>query len=297
MKEVTMKTLLSAVLFITPLLATEPLLQRIKHTTAESYRHAKAVHGGAGEMAYMGLVDRFALNTNLLFVHRGVLQPKGGIGHHFHNKIEEMYVILDNEAEFTIDGRTSLVQGPAGAPCLMGHSHGIYNPTDRPTEWLNIAVSSVKGKYDAFNLEDDRVGVPQDPIPVFITIRFKQDLLKPFQELHGGKGTVHYRRVLQPEVFSTNWAYIDHLLLPAGPSVGRHRHEGVEEIFCVMKGAGSFQLGRAEKEESASLSAGDAVPVLLNEVHSLASSDSQALELMIIGVAREKGKLDTAAVD
>ena len=53
----------------------------------------------------MTLLGRDALTTNLLFVHRGVLHPGGGIGHHFHNRMEEMYVIFDNEAEFTIDGR------------------------------------------------------------------------------------------------------------------------------------------------------------------------------------------------
>ena len=32
-------------------------------------------------------------DTNLLFLHRGVLPPKAGIGHHHHNQME-MFVIL-----------------------------------------------------------------------------------------------------------------------------------------------------------------------------------------------------------
>ena len=36
-----------------------------------------------------------------------------------------MFVIFDGEAEFTIDGRTSLLKGTVGAPVRMGHSHAI----------------------------------------------------------------------------------------------------------------------------------------------------------------------------
>src|SRR6266545_659410 len=132
---------LSAILCL-PLAAREPLAQRIAHTDPSKYRVSKNIHGGAGELHFMGLFDAYSLNTNLIFLHRGVIPPKGGIGHHYHNQMEEMFVILDNEAEFTIDGRTSRLQGPAGAPCRMGRSHAIYNPTDRPTEWMNIAVGS-----------------------------------------------------------------------------------------------------------------------------------------------------------
>ena len=48
------------------------------------------------------------------FLHRGEIPPGAGIGHHFHNTVEEMFVILDGEAQFTIDGRTATVKGPAG---------------------------------------------------------------------------------------------------------------------------------------------------------------------------------------
>src|SRR5437868_8635325 len=160
-----MKAALLACLAVTPLMAREPLAQRIVHTDPAKYRPSPSVHAGAGQLDYMALFDSHSLDTNLYFLHRGIIEPKSGIGHHFHNQMEEMFVIFDNEAQFTIDGRTSTLRGPAGAPCRMGRSHAIYNPTDRPTEWMNIAVGSVKGKYDNFDLGDDRADAQPETRP------------------------------------------------------------------------------------------------------------------------------------
>ena len=134
-----------------------PLAERIAHTVPGKYRASPSVHGGPGQLDYMGLFNATALDTNLYFLHRGMIQPKSGIGAHFHNQCEEMFVIFDGEAQFTIDGRTSVLKGPAGAPVRMGHSHAIYNPTDKPVQWMNINVSARKGMYDAFDLGDARV--------------------------------------------------------------------------------------------------------------------------------------------
>lgn len=270
----------------------EPLEKRIAHTDPEKYRKAKSVHAGAGELHFTGLFDAETFNTNLIFLHRGVIPPHGGIGHHYHNHMEEMFVIFDGEAQFTIDGRTSLVKGPAGAPCRMGRSHAIYNPTDRPIQWMNIAVGSIKGKYDASDLGDDRVGVTLDPRPTFITMRLDRSLLKPIERMNGGNGTALYRRALPPEVFYTNWSYVDHLVLAPGTSIGKHRHEGVEEFYYVIDGSGTATINN----ETAPVRAGDAVPVLLNDIHSFANNGTQPMELMIVGVARQKWALDTVDV-
>jgi len=239
-------------------------------------------------MLFEELFDTSAFDTTLLFLHRGVLPPKTGIGHHYHNQMEEMFVILDNEAQFTIDGRTSTLAGPAGAPCRMGRSHGIYNPTDRPTQWMNIAVATVKGKYDNFDLGDDRVGAPVDAKPVFISFRLDRKLLQPVKHMLAGEGTALYRRVLGPDVFFTNWAYVDHLVLPPGSSLGRHQHTGVEELFYVISGRGSAQIN----DETAPMSAGDAVPVRFNDAHAFINDGTGDLEFLIIGVARQKGNLE-----
>ena len=82
-----------------------------------------------------------------------------------------MFVILDGEAQFTIDGRTSTLKGPAGAPARMGHSHAIYNATDKPVQWMNINVTAFRGVYDAFDLGDGRVGAPLDPVPQFMSMQ------------------------------------------------------------------------------------------------------------------------------
>ena len=88
-----------------------PLEQRIAHADPSKYRNMKAVHDGPGALDYRPLFDAESLETNLFFMHRGVIEPKSGIGAHFHNQCEEMFIILDGEAQFTIDGRTSLAQG------------------------------------------------------------------------------------------------------------------------------------------------------------------------------------------
>jgi mannose-6-phosphate isomerase-like protein (cupin superfamily) len=268
---------------------------RIVHTDPAAFRMQSAVHGGAGSMGFTALLNGGAVTPEFNFLHRGVIPPGAGIGHHFHNTVEEMFVILDGEAQFTIDGRTSTVKGPAGVICKTGHAHAIYNASSTPVQWVNLNVSLNAGVYDNFDLGDTRAGAPLDPIPVFMVGRFDRDLLlRPGGR--GGRGapaatpaaptTVLTRRALGPAVFSTTWAYIDQVLVPQGMSTTEMKHDTVGEAYYVLAGSGTVTV-KGAASETLPVKTGDAIPIKIGESSLFANTGSEPLELFVMGVAKD----------
>ena len=268
-----------------PAFTKNPLAQRISHTNPANFRPSPAVHNGPGQLDYMALFGGASLDTNLWFLHRGVIEPKSGIGGHFHNYCEEMFVIFDGEAQYTIDGRTSTLKGPAGAPTRMGHWHAIYNATDKPVEWMNINVALYKNQYDAFNLNDGRVGAPIDPVPQFMTMQLDRARLQP-QTIPGTKGDVKYRRALDPTVFLSQWGYVDHYLLAPGAATAPSTDKEIGGFYYVMAGKGKVTIGA----ETADIAKGDAVPILLNDTKSFENTGTEPLELMSVGIVSDMSR-------
>ena len=94
------------------------------------------------------------------------------------------------------------------------------------------------------------------------------------------------RRALGPSVFSTTWAYIDHVVVPPGASTRGQAHDAVGEAYYVLGGSGTLTI-EGTAPETAAVRAGDAIPVRIGETSRFANTGSEPLELFVMGVARD----------
>jgi mannose-6-phosphate isomerase-like protein (cupin superfamily) len=268
------------------------LAQRIVHPNPNGYGPGRgSVHQGAGTMGFGTLLGRGALTPNFTFMHRGEIPVGSGIGHHFHLGSDEMFVILNGEAQFTINGRTAVVKGPVGVVCRAGNSHAIYNSSNEVLQWINFQVVVEPGLSASIDLGDDRVGATLDRVPTFITTQLDRALFNA-----GGRGGragaaspaapptgVQRRRAGQPAIFGSPWAYIDHVLIQPGASTPPMTEATIAEAYYVMAGSGTVTVGT----ETAPVGKWDTIPVRLNETSSFTNTGTEPLELLVYGVAKD----------
>lgn len=255
------------------------------------YKPGKQAHGGAGSLDYMEITPRDEFKSNFIFLHRGIMNPKSGIGEHAHRKMEEMYFILDGYSEFTVSGRTSQIPSIGMVLCPMGTSHGIYNPTDKPVEWMNFGVSFDNRKYDAVNFNpngDDLINQPLVSPPPFKWAVLDTRFLKPVQNFFGGKGTIYTREVWSNDSFAGSWEYVHHYLIPPGASIGLHRHDKMEVVYYILSGAGRGTISDATYD----IRKGDAMSCTLHNSIGVYNNSKKNLEIIAVGVTLKKGDID-----
>ena len=254
---------------------------RVVHNDPSKLGKQSGVHRGAGSMAFGQMVGTRDVSTNLAYLHAGLLNEKSSIGHHFHNNMEEMFVILTGEAEFTINGRTSLIKAPAIVPCRLNNSHAVYNPGTAPVKWLNFGVTMVRGHNDNFDLGDTRVGAALDPIPVFISGRLEKEKARANAAYGAG---VLQRRIFNTDVFKTNWDHVDHIIIPAGTTTAARTMDDMEEIYYVVKGSGTIDVNGTKTP----FVSDDATYGLLNEKITFANTGTDDVELLVVGIGTSK---------
>ena len=172
----------------------------------------------------------------------------------------------------------------------MGHSHAIYNATDKPVQWININVSMLKGEYDNFDLNNKREMFRSTRRPMFMTMTSTAPLLRQHQIHFTAEKARHNtgERSMQPcsrlpglssITFCCRQELRSSSLLPGcGAVLLRHGRRGHRFSFCTRTAG------------NAAIRTGDAVPIQLSEVHPIENNGTQPLELMAVGVARDTHK-------
>ena len=261
------------------------LAQRIGHFDRTKLRLLPGAHDGAGTMHVMHLLDGKALSTSFQFLDEAIIDPHSGLGEHFHDNCEEMFMAIEGpDAQYTINSHTSVLKTPAGAPARMGSSHAFYNPTDQPILWLDWGIGNWSKAHDGFNLEDSRADAPLDKIPQFVNFHLDPTLLKPVAHMNAGNGTVMYRRLLGPAQFYTPWSYIDDVLIPEGASIGAATDLDMSEVYFVLSGTGTVTVNG----ETASIKQYDAIPVDLGQTRSFSQTGSEPLHMLASGIAKSQ---------
>ena len=92
-----------------------------------------------------------------------------------------------------------------------------------------------------------------------------QQQVRTRENVRGGEGTLEFHDFLTAEESFGAGKLFSRTVIPAGASIGEHRHEGEFEVYCVLSG------------EVEALDGGEWVALRRGDMHLCASGESHAI--------------------
>ena len=114
-----------------------------------------AIHGGCGRIGARHIWERDEFCGPWTFIDHAVLAADSSVGYHYHDFMEECFVVLAGSGLMTVDDRTFAV-GPGSVTWQgIGQDHGIYNPGPGELDFLRLAVAQPGAAFTTIDRHDD----------------------------------------------------------------------------------------------------------------------------------------------
>jgi mannose-6-phosphate isomerase-like protein (cupin superfamily) len=97
---------------------------------------------------------------------------------------------------------------------------------------------------------------------------------------HGGSGPIVFRRLMESGEFETNVDFLDLTIIPAGSTIGRHQHNGNEELYFIVNGTPLMRVDGVERR----LRRSDVTVVGSGGWHELINDTQSDVEIFVVQV-------------
>ena len=199
---------------------------------------------------------------------------------------EQGYVFTGGPVELIVrQQQIESGEGPGFIVESTGSTHELKNLTDIPVQVLRVRVAmdvDAETQQRLANQFWEGLGVNTDAMqgvqPKAGT--FDEQELKWRNAIHGGLGQIATRHVLSPNIFYSDWTFLDHAILDVNGSIGYHSHEALDESFVVLKGQGLMTI----EDETFEVGPGSVTWQGIEERHGIYNPGPEKLEFVRIAV-------------
>ena len=103
---------------------------------------------------------------------------------------------------------------------------------------------------------------------------------------HDGRGVVESARALQADDFDTGLDFVEYVEVPAGSSIGLHRHGDDEELYFILSGRGLMTIEGAEHR----VGPGDLILNRRHWAHGLDNDSREPIQILVWQVRYSGGE-------